>query len=324
MALLVQDPSPAVRRAAVAALAQMPGEARSRGAAPRARRRGRARCASPPPPRSAATADPAALDALERLLGDEDAGVRAAAVRAIAELARASTRRRGAGARRRAARRRARRSRAGRARGRRGLRADRAGAARSTPVRDVLGHADPEVVQSAVRCIRRHGGEERRRGADAAGLARALGGARRRDRSVRRAPRARRRCPPCCGVSTARRTSSCAARCCARSNVSRRRRRRAWWAPGRAEELAMTDAEFRMIAEFSALGCGLHFGQESRYLLERRDRAALRRAGAAFLHAYHYALRNDTTRRGRARAGRSTTSRPTRPTSCASGASSRR
>ena len=161
MALLVQDPSAGVRGAAVGALAHMPGDARSE-----ALRLALADEAAPV--RTAAASalgtdtDPAALDGLERLLGDEDAGVRAAAVRAIA------------------------------AHQHRSAAAD-AGAASSrvsawlvaalgdcgpvvlaavdafeqiapalplAPVRAVLGHADPEVVQSAVRCIRRRGGED--------------------------------------------------------------------------------------------------------------------------------------------------------------------
>ena len=108
-----------------------------------------------------ADADSSALDALERLLSDEDAGVRAAAVRAIAEHLQRSA---GAAA--------AALPRVGAllvtALGDRGpvvLAAvdafeQIAPALPLAPVRDVLGHADPEVVQSAVRCIRRHGGEE--------------------------------------------------------------------------------------------------------------------------------------------------------------------
>ena len=38
----------------------------------------------------------------------------------------------------------------------------------------------------------------------------------------------------------------------------------------------MSDAEFRMFAELLRRHCGLHFGPDSRFLLERRARAALR------------------------------------------------
>jgi HEAT repeat protein len=161
MALLVQDPSPGVRRAAVGALAHMPGEARSE-----ALRLALADEAAPVRMAAAAALgadeNPAALDALERLLCDEDGGVRAAAVRAIAEHQHRSAPADAAAAL----------SRVGAlliaALGDRGpvvLAAvdafeQIAPALPLAPVRDVLGHADPEVVQSAVRCIRRHGGED--------------------------------------------------------------------------------------------------------------------------------------------------------------------
>lgn len=159
MSLLVQDPSPAVRRAAVAALARM-------GAEPAAEMLHLALADEDAPVRvAAATAlgeAPTArtLADLERLLGDEDATVRAAAVRALAMLAPdaiadAPTR------------------------GRVGLLLAGAlsdvapvaiaaveafehlgGALALAPVHGVIGHQDPEVVQSAVRCLQRHGVEE--------------------------------------------------------------------------------------------------------------------------------------------------------------------
>jgi HEAT repeat protein len=161
MALLVQDPSAAVRRAAVGALAHMPREARSE-----ALRLALADEAAPVRMAAAAAlgsdAEPAALDALERLLCDEDAGVRAAAVRAIAEHQHRSAAADAAAALPRvgawlvAAL------------------ADQgpvvlaavdafeqiAPALSLGPVRGALAHADPEVVQSAVRCILQHGGED--------------------------------------------------------------------------------------------------------------------------------------------------------------------
>jgi chemotaxis protein methyltransferase CheR len=69
-------------------------------------------------------------------------------------------------------------------------------------------------------------------------------------------------------------------------------------APGRADELAMSDAEFRMIAEFFKAHCGLHFGNESRYLLERRIARRCAELGLRSFNAYHYALRNDTSGEG--------------------------
>jgi HEAT repeat protein len=161
MALLVQDPSPAVRRAAVGALAHMPGDARSEALR-------LAFADESASVRMAAAAalgagdDPGALDALERLLCDEDADVRASAVRAIAESQVRSVAEGAASALPRV------RELLVATLGDRGPVAfaaveafeQIAPALAIEPVRGVLGHGDPEVVQSAVRCIRRHGGEE--------------------------------------------------------------------------------------------------------------------------------------------------------------------
>lgn len=67
---------------------------------------------------------------------------------------------------------------------------------------------------------------------------------------------------------------------------------------GRSAEIAMTDAEFRMIAEFLRASCGLHFGPESRYLLERRLSRRCAELGLRSFTSYHYALRNDPTGEG--------------------------
>ena len=67
---------------------------------------------------------------------------------------------------------------------------------------------------------------------------------------------------------------------------------------GRADELTMTDAEFRMIAEFLRSVCGLHFGAESRYLLERRLSRRCAELGIRTFTSYHYALRSDRTGEG--------------------------
>ena len=160
MALLMQDPSAVVRRAAVAALARMPGDARSEALRlALADEAGTVRIAAAAA--LGAGDDPGALDALEGLLCDEDAEVRAAAVRAIAELQHHS----GADA-----------AEASLARVREllvGSLGDQGPVVLAAveafeqlapmlsldPVVEVLAHADPEVVQSAIRCISRHGAE---------------------------------------------------------------------------------------------------------------------------------------------------------------------
>jgi HEAT repeat protein len=155
MALLLQDPSAAVRRASVAAFADVPAPAR-REALRLALADESAGVRIAAAAALGAGADPAALEDLERLLGDDDAEVRAAAVRAIAELAVVATPswtrvgERLAGALQDC--------------GPVVLAAieafERVAPAVSLePVRAALGHADPEVVQGALRCIRRHGSE---------------------------------------------------------------------------------------------------------------------------------------------------------------------
>jgi chemotaxis protein methyltransferase CheR len=67
---------------------------------------------------------------------------------------------------------------------------------------------------------------------------------------------------------------------------------------GRPAEVAMTDAEFRMLAELLRSHCGLHFGSESRYLLERRLGRRLAELGLRSFTSYHYALRSDATGEG--------------------------
>ena len=59
-----------------------------------------------------------------------------------------------------------------------------------------------------------------------------------------------------------------------------------------AERLAMSDAEFRMISELLRQHCGLHFGADSRFLLERRVARRLRELELTSFSAYHYLLRN--------------------------------
>jgi len=54
----------------------------------------------------------------------------------------------------------------------------------------------------------------------------------------------------------------------------------------------MTDAEFRMIGELLRERCGLHFGPESRFLLEKRLGRRLRDLDLTSFSAYHYLVRN--------------------------------
>jgi HEAT repeat protein len=158
MSLLVQDPSPAVRRAAVAALARMGGGPAEMLHLALADEDAAVRVAAATALGEAAGAH--TLPDLERLLGDQDPAVRAAAMRALAALEPAALAQPATRARVEA------------------LLAsalgdvapvaiaaveafERMGGALSlAPVRGVIGHADPEVVQSAVRCLQRHGSEE--------------------------------------------------------------------------------------------------------------------------------------------------------------------
>lgn len=66
----------------------------------------------------------------------------------------------------------------------------------------------------------------------------------------------------------------------------------------RADAISMSDAEFRMLAELLRSHCGLHFGNESRYLLERRLGRRLADLGLRTFTSYHYALRSDASGEG--------------------------
>jgi chemotaxis protein methyltransferase CheR len=57
-------------------------------------------------------------------------------------------------------------------------------------------------------------------------------------------------------------------------------------------ELRMSDGEFRMFAELIRGCCGLHFAQETRFLLERRIERRMRETGASSFAAYHLELRS--------------------------------
>ncbi len=159
MSLLVQDPSPEVRRAAVAALARMgPDEAAEMLRLALADEDASVRIVAAAALGEAAT--PRVLPDLERLLTDDDAGVRAAAVRAIAGLTPMIAVDAAIGERIEAL--------LGHALGDVAPVAiaaveafEQIGAAVSLdPVRAILGHADAEIVQSAVRCLERHGREQ--------------------------------------------------------------------------------------------------------------------------------------------------------------------
>ena len=56
-------------------------------------------------------------------------------------------------------------------------------------------------------------------------------------------------------------------------------------------ELRMSDGEFRMFAELIRGHCGLHFGQETRFLLERRIERRMRELAVRSFAAYHLELR---------------------------------
>ncbi|MDJ0868803.1 MAG: CheR family methyltransferase [Myxococcota bacterium] len=62
-----------------------------------------------------------------------------------------------------------------------------------------------------------------------------------------------------------------------------------------AAQPRMTDAEFRMLRALVKERCGLHFGSESRFLLERRLCGRLVELGLRSFSAYHYLLRSDTS-----------------------------
>jgi len=61
------------------------------------------------------------------------------------------------------------------------------------------------------------------------------------------------------------------------------------------DDLAMTEAEFRMFSELIRSHCGLHFASDSRYLLEKRVGRRMRELEIPSFAAYHYRLRNDTS-----------------------------
>ena len=64
-----------------------------------------------------------------------------------------------------------------------------------------------------------------------------------------------------------------------------------------ADELpVMSDVEFRMLCDLLRSHCGLQFGSDSRYRIERRLARRLRDLQLRSFTAYHYLLRNDSGR----------------------------
>ncbi len=55
----------------------------------------------------------------------------------------------------------------------------------------------------------------------------------------------------------------------------------------------MTDSEFRMFCELFRSHCGLHFGSESRFLLEKRILRRMNELDVGSFAAYHYLLRHE-------------------------------
>ena len=64
------------------------------------------------------------------------------------------------------------------------------------------------------------------------------------------------------------------------------------------DEPSMTDREFRMFAEFVRSRCGLAFGPETRFLLQKRVARRMRELSITSFSAYHYELRSDSGRDG--------------------------
>jgi chemotaxis protein methyltransferase CheR len=56
----------------------------------------------------------------------------------------------------------------------------------------------------------------------------------------------------------------------------------------------MTDAEFRMFCELLKSRCGLHFDEDSRFLVERRLARRVQENDVGSFAAYHYLLRHDS------------------------------
>ena len=64
---------------------------------------------------------------------------------------------------------------------------------------------------------------------------------------------------------------------------------------GDTQELILTDAQFRMFREFFRQTCGLSFGEDSRFLLEKRLARRVRALDLGSFASYHYMLTNDSS-----------------------------
>lgn len=60
------------------------------------------------------------------------------------------------------------------------------------------------------------------------------------------------------------------------------------------QDLTLSDAEFRLFCELFRRHCGLHFGPDSRYLLEKRLARRVTELDLGSYSAYHYLLESDT------------------------------
>jgi chemotaxis protein methyltransferase CheR len=60
----------------------------------------------------------------------------------------------------------------------------------------------------------------------------------------------------------------------------------------RQKELKLTDAEFRLFSDLLRRHCGLHFGPDARYLLEKRLARRIRTLDLNSFAAYHYRVRS--------------------------------
>ncbi len=61
---------------------------------------------------------------------------------------------------------------------------------------------------------------------------------------------------------------------------------------GGAPQLTMTDAEFRMFCELVKSRCGLHFDEDSRFIVEKRLARRVQECGLGSFAAYHLLLRD--------------------------------
>jgi chemotaxis protein methyltransferase CheR len=64
------------------------------------------------------------------------------------------------------------------------------------------------------------------------------------------------------------------------------------------KDLRMSDGEFRLFAELLRHHCGLHFGPETRFLLEKRIDRRMEQRSLTNYAAYHYELRNASQQDG--------------------------